>query len=287
MLELHPLCTLFPRLSGAEFNTLRDDIKINGLRQPIVLHEGMILDGGNRYRACLDAGVEPVFAEFAGGNLVSFVLSANLHRRHMTAPQQAALVASARDWAATQAHGGDRRSDQVLPGALETARTRAAESGASVSTQRRADAVAKADPELGKKVALGEVSLPQAVRAVAPQLASRKVEHQTPTEPDDVTARLEKSGERHLRKSDPAPDGLEDEAPSEDELQALEQSEAAALELFKRAMEAADPMATALAEVKRLTAVNVVLQSRVDGLLNQNAELVRRIKSLQRQAEKV
>ena len=62
----HHLCELFPGLSGDEFNALRDDIKANGLRQPIVLHEGKILDGGNRYRACLEAGVEPVFREFDG-----------------------------------------------------------------------------------------------------------------------------------------------------------------------------------------------------------------------------
>ena len=103
--ELHPLCTLFPRLTGAEFQSLRDDIRANGLRQPIVLHAGMILDGGNRYRACIEAGVEPSFVDFAGGNLVSFVLSANLHRRHMTAGQQAAIVASAQDWAKAQTVG--------------------------------------------------------------------------------------------------------------------------------------------------------------------------------------
>lgn len=62
-----------------EFMTLTADIKENGLRQPITLLDGMILDGGNRYRACLQ-GVEPVFVNFAGGNIVSFVLSANLHR---------------------------------------------------------------------------------------------------------------------------------------------------------------------------------------------------------------
>lgn len=165
-LELHPLCTLFPRLSGGEFDALRDDIKANGLRQPIVLHEGMILDGGNRYRACIEAGVEPEFAAFEGGNLVSFVLSANLHRRHMTPGQQAAIVASAQDWARAQAggSGGDRRSSATLH--LDSTAKRAAESGASIRTQKMADKVAKADPDLAKKVAHGEVSLPKAVKRI-------------------------------------------------------------------------------------------------------------------------
>ncbi len=168
-LELHPLCTLFPRLSGAEFNALRDDIKANGLRQPIVLHGGLILDGGNRYRACVEAGIEPVFTKFSGGNLVSFVLSANLHRRHMTAGQQAAIVASAQDWAKAQPRGGDRKSDQSATLHLDRVQDRAAESGASIRTQKMADKVAKADPALAVKVAHGEVSLPKAHASVSPR----------------------------------------------------------------------------------------------------------------------
>lgn len=166
--DLHPLCTLFPRMGDAEFASLVEDIKINGLRQPITLHEGMILDGGNRYRACVEAGVEPVFTQFVGGNLVAFVLSANLHRRHMSAGQQAAIVASAQDWAKAQTVGNPAfkaQSGNVT--GLATVAERAAQSGASDKTQRMADKVAKADPALAKKVAHGEVSLPKAVEAVS------------------------------------------------------------------------------------------------------------------------
>lgn len=167
--ELHPLCTLFPRVTGAEFDGLVADIKAHGLRQPIVLHDGMILDGGNRYRACVEAGVEPVFQEFQGDSLVSFVLSANLHRRHLSPGQQAAIVASAQDWAKAQVVGNPafKQAGQkcnVAP--LQTVSDRAAQSGASVRTQKMADKVAKADPELAKKVAHGEVSLPKAVQKV-------------------------------------------------------------------------------------------------------------------------
>lgn len=180
--ELHPLCTLFPRLAGGEFDSLVADIKTNGLAQPIVLHEGMILDGGNRYRACIEAGIEPKFKEYEGSNLVSFVLSANLHRRHMSVGQQAAIVSSAADWAKAQSVGRPRKpailpdssgqgaalpdSDNpaILP--LSTVADRSAESGASDRTQRVADKVAKADPELAMKVGHGEVSLAKAVAKV-------------------------------------------------------------------------------------------------------------------------
>lgn len=165
--ELHPLSSLFPRVTGAEFDALVADIKANGLREPIVVHQGLILDGGNRYRACLEAGIEPRFTEFQGGNLVAFVLSANLHRRHLSPGQQAAIVASAQDWALAQTVGNPAfkvQSCNLAP--LDTAAGRAAESGASLRTQKMADKVAKEAPELAKRVAHGEISLPEAVEQV-------------------------------------------------------------------------------------------------------------------------
>ena len=70
---LHPLSTLFPRLVGAEFDSLVADIKANGLREPIVLHGGMILDGRNRAAACVAAGVEPQYVgSLAATSLPSF-----------------------------------------------------------------------------------------------------------------------------------------------------------------------------------------------------------------------
>ena len=92
---------------------------------------------------------------------VAFVLSENLHRRHLTQGQQAAVVASAQDWGNAQRHGGDRGNQygpsQAATLPLATVAQRAAISGVSERTQRMADAVAKADPELAKKVAHGEV----------------------------------------------------------------------------------------------------------------------------------
>jgi len=258
--ELHPLCTLFPRLTGAEFDALREDIKANGLRQPIVLHEGMILDGGNRYRACAEAGVEPVFVEFGGGNLVSFVLSANLHRRHMSAGQQAAIVASAQDWAKAQKRGGDRRSDQSQAVDFETVDQRAAAAGVSRVTQMKADKVAKADPELAKKVAHGEVSLPKAVEQIAPP---KKAPRPAPV------------------VEEPA----EDFGPSEDEIRQAQQGIEEELESLRRVADADDRVAAALAEAKRYREMNRMLTERINGLLNERNEQIRMIKALQRKLQ--
>lgn len=177
--ELHPLCTLFPRLSGYEFECLKLDIQENGQREPIIIHEGMILDGGNRYRACIDLGIEPQTMRFGGDNIATYVLSVNLHRRHLSEQQQAAIVSCVQNWAKAQIHGGtgvnQHKKTQSAPESTlrDTTKMRAAQSGASVSTQRRADAVAKADPELAAQVAQGKVKLQKAVELVAPQLSSK------------------------------------------------------------------------------------------------------------------
>lgn len=92
-MTFHPLAELFPLMEGAEFGNLIADIKANGLNEPIVLHEDMILDGRNRYRACQAAGVNPHFRPFAGGDPAEYVISANIHRRHLTAAQKRDLIA--------------------------------------------------------------------------------------------------------------------------------------------------------------------------------------------------
>jgi hypothetical protein len=61
---------------------LAADIKANGLREPVGLWDGAIIDGRNRYKACKIAGVEPVFKglDFPGGEAgaLAYVVSRNL-----------------------------------------------------------------------------------------------------------------------------------------------------------------------------------------------------------------
>ena len=93
-LESHPVADIFPLLEGQAFEQFKQDIAENGLRESIWLHEGRIIDGRNRYRACLETGTAPTFREWEGnGSLVAFVISLNLHRRHLNESQRAMVAA--------------------------------------------------------------------------------------------------------------------------------------------------------------------------------------------------
>ena len=97
MTEFHPVTEIFPLMQGEQYERLVQDIRENGLHESIWLHpDGRIIDGRNRHRACLDAGRVPHFETWKGkGSLIQFVVSLNLHRRHLTSSQRAAAAAVA------------------------------------------------------------------------------------------------------------------------------------------------------------------------------------------------
>lgn len=86
--ELHPFCLAFRRANTSEMAEIVASMKATGYDkdQPITLYEGMILDGGSRYEAARETGVEPTFASFAGDDddAMAFVIRRNKARKHMT-----------------------------------------------------------------------------------------------------------------------------------------------------------------------------------------------------------
>ncbi len=110
-LQAHPFADMFPMYKAKELEELAMDIRMNGLLQKIILIEGQILDGRNRYAALKLAGVRPTyewhFTNFDGTEVegLRLVGALNLRRRHLTTGQRA-MIAS---MIATLQHGGPRR----------------------------------------------------------------------------------------------------------------------------------------------------------------------------------
>ena len=94
--SIHPLALLGPEMLRDEYVELVGDVKRHGLREPIVLYQDMILDGRHRYRACLELSIEPTTRVFTGteAEARAYVLSANVHRRHLSFEQKTKLVAA-------------------------------------------------------------------------------------------------------------------------------------------------------------------------------------------------
>lgn len=94
-MKTHPASETFPLIEGDEFGALVSDIRENGQLEPVVLLDGEILDGRNRYRACEQLGIDckTIDAnETARKDPTAFVLSMNLHRRHITATQRREII---------------------------------------------------------------------------------------------------------------------------------------------------------------------------------------------------
>lgn len=104
----HELAERMPAMSAEDYAGLKEDIRAKGLLDPIVLHEGKILDGINRFNACNEVGATPAFVDYEGDDAWGYVISKNVKRRHLTGSQRAIFAVER----VTTSHGGDRKSDQ-------------------------------------------------------------------------------------------------------------------------------------------------------------------------------
>jgi hypothetical protein len=114
--EFHEVANIFPMMNETEFAELRADIQANGLLEPIWLEKnGKIVDGRNRYTACRQLGIEPKYqAVKPGTNLLEFVVSLNLKRRHLTTGQKTCVALEMLPY--IEADAKERRKQGALRG---------------------------------------------------------------------------------------------------------------------------------------------------------------------------
>jgi len=155
--KFHPLSEIFPLMQGREFDELVADIRANGLREPIWTYQEQILDGRNRWRASKEAGLTDIpQREYSGSDPVGFVVSLNLHRRHLDESQRGVVarrLATVRQGART-----DLEPRANLP---EVTQEQAAELlNVGLRTVKTAGRVLdNGDPSLVSAVERGEVSV--------------------------------------------------------------------------------------------------------------------------------
>jgi hypothetical protein len=193
----HELATLFPELLGDAFGELVEDVRLNGVANPVVLFEGKILDGRNRYLAARESGRPYPTREFLGSDALGYVISQNLKRRHLDTTQRANIAAKLAN------HGPGRPPKTPPIGGVPIAQAATMLNVGERSVERAVAVRTHGAPELVASVDAGDVSLgaaaeiaklpesiqayivndgPQTVAAIAAELREAHVPAGTPAE---------------------------------------------------------------------------------------------------------
>ena len=180
MKEFHEAAEIFP-LDEENIAELAADIRKNGQQVPIELFGGKIIDGRRRFKACAIAGVKPKFRDVSPADPIAYVVSLNIHRRHLTVSQRSMVAAKVVEIYAQEAkerqreHGatspGKKKSlvanwPQVIPEVSGKSRDKA---GAAVgvggrTVDRATKVLNNAVPEVIKAVEQGHMSVNAAAR---------------------------------------------------------------------------------------------------------------------------
>lgn len=95
-MQFHDAANIFP-LDDEGLPALADDIREHGQQVEIELLDGKVLDGRRRWLAAKMAGKKPRTKTVTVADPVAYVLSLNLHRRHLSPTQLSMVAARARE----------------------------------------------------------------------------------------------------------------------------------------------------------------------------------------------
>ena len=162
---VHPVASLFPMIDDDALNALAEDIKKNGQREPIIvayldeamIDEPVVIDGRNRHAACRLAGVEPEFKfvmslndrELSPQVIADWIISHNLHRRHLTTSQKAMVGQGYLEF--LRAEAKKRQLSSLKQNQVDTVGTK--------SSQRKDDYSTRSAAQAAKIVGVGSQSI--------------------------------------------------------------------------------------------------------------------------------
>ena len=172
--EHHPVSNIFPIMSDEDAEHLQRDIEQNGLLEPVWIHHecGRIIDGRHRLHACENLGIEIRTRTWRGeeSDLVPFVVSLNMRRRHMTTGQKAVAALAAEKLEAERAR--ERSFANLKKGSApdgpnsahrsnegRSAEKAAALFGIGKTAVKTAKAIERDAPDLLEEVRSGDLSL--------------------------------------------------------------------------------------------------------------------------------
>lgn len=171
---------IYPEMKEEAFLSLRSDIEKNGydFKFPIWIYENKIIDGWNRYKACNELGITPIYETFVGDELqaITFILRTN-NRRDLTNYQRAVLSFEFEDFFRNIAQDNLKTSGEnfgkglpTLAKAIDKVDTRKELAKIAKVSHGTLDKVKKiqekAPEEVKAKLATGEVSINAAYQEI-------------------------------------------------------------------------------------------------------------------------
>jgi hypothetical protein len=162
-LPVHPACEIFPLMSEAELEALAQDIKANGLRVLAGIQENsdgnpVLLDGRNRLDALSQLGEEitldnrSIFGWVPDDtDPVAFIVSNNIHRRHLTAEQKRDLIAKLLKATPEKSDRQIAETVKASPTTVGTVRTKLEATGDVSKLDTRQDAKGRKQPAKKKR----------------------------------------------------------------------------------------------------------------------------------------
>lgn len=186
MYQYHEISNMFPMMQPDKLTELADDIKENGLHEPIVIYEGKILDGRNRYQACQIVGIDPKTETYSGDSPASYVVSLNLKRRQLTASQAAAVAVEYEPYFAKEAKQRQIRKpansvgNNLLPTKSKrddnkrASRQAAKSVGAGVIYTSKAKSIKQKSPDVFEQLKSGKIDIKKAENILYKQSEATK-----------------------------------------------------------------------------------------------------------------
>ena len=197
--ERHPLSAAWPEMSDDDFERFRQSILLVGLIDPIVIFEGMILDGFHRFMVCEANNIPMHFVEYEGEDPAGFVIGKHA-RRNLTPSQVAMSITAMSEWRPVGAnqYGGS------APGAEPHSTKQMAEKAGVAPRQiERAKTVAtKGSEDLINAVKAGVVSLKKAEQVSkldkSEQMAALEKPKKPIYEPEEFSRKSEEEYEQSM-----------------------------------------------------------------------------------------
>jgi hypothetical protein len=178
--EIHPDADVFPMMSDDDdksaFTAMVADIEKHGVNEPIVVDRaGLVIDGRNRLKAIAELMKVGKVVDFNikvsdkdPEQIRAWILSTNLHRRHLTTSQRAMIAASLVN--ATKSSGASNKRGTVAHTTTADAAAQMNVSPRSVKTAKavQVKAAAQAKPEVVAAVKAGKKTVSTALDELTP-----------------------------------------------------------------------------------------------------------------------